>query len=163
LLDTPESRFDEFFAARMPSLVRALWLTWGDLGRAEDCAQEAFVRAWQRWRQLEDDDPVAWVRTVAWRLCVDDWRARRRRSTMPGLLQQHAATELQDDLDRSRSLLIGLPQHHAAVLVLHYLEDLEVDEIAKMLGIPVGTVKSRLSRAREALRNAQSPSEEEIQ
>jgi len=70
---------------------------------------------------------------------------------------------IQDDLDRSRSLLIGLPQHHAAVLVLHYLEDLEVDEIAKMLGIPVGTVKSRLSRAREALRNAQSPSEEEIQ
>ncbi|WP_216658507.1 sigma factor [Nocardioides sp. zg-1230] len=57
--------FDAFYAARAPRLVRNIYLRTGDATRAEDCVQEAFVRAWRRWDRLENDDPVGWVTTVA--------------------------------------------------------------------------------------------------
>lgn len=151
---TAESRFDAFYVARLPALVHGLFLAFGDLERAEDSAQEAFVRAWQRWAKLEDDDPVAWVRKVAWRLCIDDWRRRRRMSAALAVVNLSQEGRAPGDLDNTRSMLDPLSAEQATVVVLYYVEDLPVDEIADLLEIPSGTVKSRLSRAREILRGA---------
>jgi len=162
-LTAMESAFDDFYTARLPGLVHALFLAGGDLERAEDCAQEAFVRAWRQWRKLEGDDPVGWVRTVAWRLCVDDWRGRRRESAALAKLRgPHESRMDFEDVHGVLALLAGLPREQAVVLVLHYVEDLAVDEVAEVLRLPVGTVKSRLSRARDTLRKAQREMNKEV-
>jgi RNA polymerase sigma-70 factor (ECF subfamily) len=144
-----ESRFDEFYSARMPGLIHSLVLATGDLRRAEDCAQEAFIRAWQRWGRFRTEDPVAWVRAVAWRLCIDDWRSGRRMSPLSQKDDSASASEWSQM--EAMSLLANLPHDQRAVVVLFYLEDLDVAGISEVLAIPTGTVKSRLSRARSAL------------
>lgn len=150
--------FDEFYAARMPRLTHTLFLAFGDIAQAEDSAQEAFVRAWQRWDSLDTADPIGWVRTVAWRLCVDDWRSSFRARKAIRIMRSNveysppAPTAALD-------LLSGLSEALRTVAALHYVEDMSVDDISQLLGIPPGTVKSRLSRARQALREQYVASE----
>lgn len=151
-----ETGFDAFYNARSAQLVRSLYLACGDLTRSEDCVQEAFLRAWKRWPRLEGEDPVGWVRTVAWRLCVSDWRsAQRLRRTLTRMrLADETApdTSAGSPLTNTLGLLDTLPIDQRRVAVLYYVEDLPVDDIAALLNVPPGTVKSRLSRSREALR-----------
>lgn len=153
-----EARFDAFYNARSAQLVRSLYLACGDLTRAEDCAQEAFLRAWRRWSKLEGDDPVGWVRTVAWRLCVSDWRSTQRLQGALARLKLVDATTPDtaagSPLTNALGLLDALPIDQRRVAVLYYIEDLPVDDIAALLAVPPGTVKSRLSRGREALRRS---------
>lgn len=67
--------FDEFYAATAQRLVRQLYALTGDLGDAQDIAQEAYARAWQRWARVSKyEAPEAWVRTVGLRLAVSRWR-----------------------------------------------------------------------------------------
>lgn len=149
-MDDAEARFDDFYTARMPALVRTLYLACGDLARAEECAQEAFVRAWLRWSTLDGDNPLGWVRTVAWRLCIDEWRRDRRTARAILKFRNMDSNQMPDTFD-VLGLLAGLPINQTHVVVLHYIEDMPVYEVARLLEIPIGTVKSRLSRARESL------------
>lgn len=147
--------FDAFYSARFPSLVYALYLACGDWGRAEDAAQEAFVRAWHRWRLMRTDDPVAWVRRTGWRLCIDEHRRRSRDLKAIERLRREHHVDTGPPFGVGTAALealtpLSLPLR--SVAVLHYLEDLSVDQIASVLDVPSGTVKSRLSRARDALR-----------
>lgn len=107
------------------------------------------MRAWLRWDRLRDD-PSAWVRTTAWHLCVDSWRSRRR---LAGLLQrvrgQVEQLEYGPPIVETFNLL---PPPLRQVATLYYSDDMSVEDIAQLLAIPVGTVKSRLSRSRELLR-----------
>ena len=145
--------FDAFYAARAPRLVRNIYLRTGDVTRAEDCVQEAFVRAWRKWQHLEDDDPVGWVTTVAWRLAIRDWRrALRETKARLGLTPDPLDTHPSDDLLHLHQALSKLPPAQRDVLVLHYLEDLSVRDVSELLSMPEGTVKSHLSRGRDALR-----------
>jgi RNA polymerase sigma-70 factor (ECF subfamily) len=145
--------FDAFYEARLPGLTYALYLACGDWTRAEDCAQEAFVRAWQRWGPLSNDDPTAWVRTVAWRLCIDQWRSSIRvRRSLHRLRSDTEPIVPGPEPDALSERLSPLSPALKAVAVLYYLDDLAVVEIADLLALPEGTVKSRLARAREVLR-----------
>ena len=145
--------FDAFYASRAPLLLRSVYLRTGDLSRAEECVQEAFVRAWQRWKTLDNDDPVGWVTTVAWRLAISDWHRSKRESRAWNARPQSAAIEQPpDDLLDLQSLLRNLPVMQRDVLILHYLEDMSVAGIADFLDMPHGTVKSHLSRGRTAIR-----------
>ena len=75
---TDNEDFDAFYLGSRTRLVHQMYAMTGDLGAAQDAAQEAYARAWQRWSRLRDyDDPEAWVRTVAWRLVVSRWRTAR--------------------------------------------------------------------------------------
>lgn len=150
--------FDEFYRARMPLIAHSLYLAFGDRGKAEDCAQEAFVRAWQRWRSLRGNDPTGWVRTVAWRLRIDDWRATGRFEKALAAVRAEPRTSEQVGDSVALDLLRGLSPPLRSVAVLHYVEDLTVADIAEALEVPEGTVKSRLSRARDALRASLSSS-----
>ncbi|MFD8208944.1 sigma factor, partial [Streptomyces sp. NPDC059695] len=71
--------FEEFYAHAVARLTGQLFVMLGDLHEAQDVVQEAFVKGWDRRRQLDRDGwPEAWIRTVAWRLAVSRWRFRRR-------------------------------------------------------------------------------------
>lgn len=151
-----EQEFDEFYSARFAPLVRLLFLQTGDARRAEDSAQEAFLRAWQRRRQLNSKDPVRWVTQVAFRIAVSEWRRSQR---LKAILQrirppEAPSSKAPEDLTYVVQLLKGLTSEQRSVVILHYLNDLSVNSTADLLGISAGTVKSRLSRARDHLRAA---------
>ena len=146
------SSFDQFYAARGPSLVRALYLATGDLERAEACVQEAFIRAWKGWRKLESNDPVGWVRTVAWRLAIDDWRRTQRFADAIRRVVPAPASEPEEAALMARGLLQLMTVDHAAVAMLYYVDDLAIADIATILDVPEGTIKSRLSTARNKIR-----------
>lgn len=151
---SPEDEFDSFYAARAEGLVRSIYARTGDLDRAHDSVQEAFARAWANWTKLDDQDPTAWVRKVAWRLAVSDWRSRMREGVR---LRRVAGAEreppevLLDELVSVRNALASLSRDQQTVIVLHYFEDLRVEDVALMTGMPASTVKSHLRRGRLAL------------
>jgi RNA polymerase sigma-70 factor, ECF subfamily len=148
--------FDAFYAARAPKLVRNIYLRTGDATRAEDCVQEAFVRAWRRWDRLESDDPVGWVTAVAWRLAIRDWRRTLREAAARVGLDARPREHIRppDELIHLHHALGKLTPAQRDVLVLHYLDDMPVRDVSMLLRMPEGTVKSHLSRGRVALREA---------
>ncbi|MCT2587127.1 SigE family RNA polymerase sigma factor [Actinophytocola gossypii] len=136
------------------SLVLTAYALTGDLGEAEEITQEAFVVAYgRRHRVLRADSPEAWIRTVVVNLARRRWR---RRAMLDRILRRgHADPDpppepTGEHLDLHAAIR-ALGREHQAAVVLHYLADLPVDEVASILDVPVGTVKSRLSRARAAL------------
>jgi RNA polymerase sigma-70 factor, ECF subfamily len=148
-----EQRFDEFYAAVFGRLVGQLYLVTGDLHDAEDVVQEALTRAAARWSRLREYEvPEAWVRRVAVNLATDGFRHTRRRLALAVRLRPAPEPDppALDGLAAIQALR-ALPRDQRAVVVLHHLLDLPVDRVAAELGVPVGTVKSRLARARGAL------------
>jgi RNA polymerase sigma-70 factor (ECF subfamily) len=155
----PEERFDPdniaaFYEATCPRLVRLLTAAGGSPADAEELAQDAYVRLLPRWDTVRRyDDPEGWVRSVAMRLLIS--RARRAKVARLGLDRlsaQHPTSCLDASGLAVEQALAQLPVQQRVVVVLHHLLDLPVERIATDLRIPVGTVKSRLSRARDALK-----------
>jgi len=147
--------FEELYTSAFGRLVGQLFLITGNLHEAEEVVQEAFTRAAGRWPRLRDyDQPEMWVRRVAINLATDGRRRARRRLAMLAQLDAEAAAvvpPISVDGLAVAAALAGLPRRHRQVVVLHYLLDLPVQEVARQLALPVGTVKSRLARARSAL------------
>jgi RNA polymerase sigma-70 factor (ECF subfamily) len=149
--------FGEFYQANYGRVVAMATAMLGDRREAEDVAQEAFARALARWSRLRRyDQPGAWVRTVALRLAIDSARRVRRGVRATVAL---AAQRRPDDPEPSDALpftalgaaLRTLPLRERHVIVLHYLADLPVAEIARECGLPSGTVKARLAAGRKRL------------
>lgn len=151
-MTVPED-FEAFYAAAFGRLVGQVLLVTGDLHEAEDVVQEAFTRAAMRWQRLRDYDlPEAWVRRVALNLAASGLRQRRRR--VRALLRLGPPRQLPAASAEAVAVtraLGALPVTQREVIVLHHLLDLPVDEVARQLAIPVGTVKSRLARGRRML------------
>jgi RNA polymerase sigma-70 factor (ECF subfamily) len=145
--------FEEFYAATVDRLLGQLFLVTGDLHTAEELVQEAFTRAAMRWSRLRDYDvPEAWVRRVAMNLAAD--RARSLRRQTRALLRLGPPAALPSASVETLALveaLRTLPLRQRQAIVLHYLADLPVAEIAETLAVPGGTVKSLLARGRRAL------------
>ena len=140
----------------IPRLRRYARALVGDRAGADDLVQDTLERAWSK-RHLyrRGTDLRAWLFTVMHNVHVNKLRAARPTDTleedMPGLAQRAPQSDalLVRDLDRA----IGrLPADQRAVLLLVTLEEMSYEEVARTLGIPIGTVMSRLSRAREKLR-----------
>ena len=150
----PTTEVAALYAACCPRLIGLLILVGGSRGDAEEVAQEAFVRLLENGRKvLAYDDPEAWLRTVAVRLLISRHRRHRvARLALPRLVggPQPEAPPTDDLIDLAVALR-RLPVEQRAVVVLHHLDDRSVEEVASTLRIPVGTVKSRLARARAAL------------
>ncbi len=140
------------YAASYTRLVGVLTLAAASRTEAEDVVQEAFVRLLPRWPEVgRYEDPEAWVRKVAFRLLSNRFRQLRRRMLSgPRGGEQALSPPDSARVDIARALA-GLPLAQRQVIVLHYLLDLPVDAVADVQRVPVGTVKSRLARARLAL------------
>jgi RNA polymerase sigma-70 factor, ECF subfamily len=145
--------FDLFYEQTSRGLIRQLYLMCGDLSEAQDCVQEAYVRAWQRWPVVSGfDRPDAWVRTVALRMAIGRWRRLNatRRAWSRRSLKTVVAGPQPDGVAVLTALgQLQLPQREA--VVLHHLCQFTVKEISDLVGVPEGTVKARLSRGRSHL------------
>ncbi|MFC5178210.1 RNA polymerase sigma factor [Nocardioides taihuensis] len=156
-----EARIRELYAASYRRLLGQLIGVTGSVREAEDVVQEAFVRGLERpGRLLDLDNPEAWLRTVAVNLARRRWRrAQRFRGLAPRLVEEprlvdHASAGETSGSDQHLVLLAALrrlPAGEREAIALHHLADLSVEDVAATLGVPPGTVKSRLSRGRAAL------------
>lgn len=145
--------FDAFYGAAVRRVVLYLYAACGDRAEAQDIAQEAFARAWQHWGRVSGyQDPEGWVRGVAWRLMLNRFRGLRRwLAARTRLGRPEVVSGPSVDRVAVVEALQRLPTAQRQVVALHYLLDMPVQEIAESTGVPVGTVKVRLSRARAAL------------
>jgi RNA polymerase sigma-70 factor (ECF subfamily) len=142
--------FEALYAASYRRLVVQLFALCGDLADAEDAVQEAFVTAIRKQRAVAAvHNPEAWLRTVALNRIRGGWRhalvVRRYEVKVPG---PQAEVEVGPEHVAIIRALAELDDQQRQVVVLHHLADLSVGQIAAELGVPEGTVKSRLSRAR---------------
>lgn len=154
------AEFDDFYTTSFARVTGQLYAMIGDRDEAQECVQEAFVRAWAHRRKLERaEHPEAWVRTTAYRLAVSRWR-RSRLAQRPADRALNPALHT-EPADESRVALVAalqrLPEAQRQALVLHHLCDLPVHAVAREVGAPEGTVKARLSRGRAALAALLSP------
>ncbi|MFD7666104.1 SigE family RNA polymerase sigma factor [Streptomyces sp. NPDC059788] len=145
--------FEEFYAQTVARLTGQLYVMLGDLHEAQDVVQEAFVRGWNRRRQLDrSGQPEAWIRTVAWRLGVSRWRHLRRSADA---WQRRGAPPHVEGPEPAQVVLVealrDLPAQQRRTLTLHYLCDLSVEQITGETGLSSSTVKTHLSRGRKAL------------
>lgn len=159
----------DLYHASYRRLVAQVYAFTTDLSEAQDAVAEAFARALARKGLSDIDAPEAWLRTVAVNVVRRRWRRKQLLNTI--LLRERPLAKLvadQPEPDRAdlRDALASLPRMYREVIVLHYLADLPVDEVSEILGVPVGTVKSRLSRGREALKglldDVQAPPLDEV-
>ena len=152
--------FSELARASIGRLYATARLILRDDGRAEDATQEALVAAWRDLSALRDPDRFdAWLRRLLIRACYKETRRGRHRWTIEVDVEGHETADADATLDiADRDQLERgfrrLDADQRMVLVLHYYLGLSLDEAAEALGIPPGTVRSRLSRATRAMRAA---------
>ncbi|MFC4175197.1 RNA polymerase sigma factor [Microvirga sp. GCM10011540] len=144
---------------QIPSLRRYAWALLRDDEAADDLVQDTLERAISRWNlRRRDGDLRAWLFAIQRNLFLNGVRQRRRRGP-------HVGMEILDDLPAPdgatdgtaglRDILSGLdalPEEQRSVLLLVGVEDLSYEQVAQVLDVPIGTVMSRLSRARDKMR-----------
>lgn len=145
--------FNELYGAHGPRLVVQLYAYTGDLPLAQDLVQEAFCRALARWSRISRyDDPIGWVRRVAWNLAASHWRRAKRGGE---LLRRGRTPEAVAGPDPDRvalmQALVTLPENQRRAVIMHYLGDLPLASIAEVEQVSENTVKQRLHRARASL------------
>jgi RNA polymerase sigma-70 factor (sigma-E family) len=153
-----EQEFAEYFVARRDAVRRTAYMLCGDWHRADDLAQTAFVALHRRWRKIRDRGALdAYVRRTVVRAAIDEsrrpWRRERQTETLPEVTDQ--GTRVDDRVATRSALLDGLkevPPRQRAVLVLRFLEGLDVAATATALKCSEGTVKSQTARGLDALR-----------
>ncbi len=148
--------FESFFLANYDNVLRLLVVMTGSHEQATDATQEAFIRAHARWSRVRNyDSPGAWVRRIAINKSRDTFRSDRRRRSRE-LAQTHPQpvqpSESVESLTIAHQMLAPLPPRQREVATLFYIDDRSVTEIAQILDLNEGTVKSHLSEARASLR-----------
>lgn len=150
----PPEGFAEFVRARSDALLRSAWLLTGDAGRAEDLLQTALTKAWRSWSSVEQ--PEAYVRRILFTTYVSAWRRHWRGELASGAVPDAPDThDMASDIatrDMVRRALGRLSRRARAIVVLRYIEDRPVAEVAELLGCSPETVKSTASRAMSTLR-----------
>lgn len=153
VVETDEDFVHGLYDASYRRLVGQLAAVTGDRAEAEDAVQEAFVRAVGHVRTLRGtDNPEAWLRTVAVNVARTRWRRRERLRVLTRRCEEPPDLPgLSPDRVALVAALRRLPAAQREAVALHHLADLPVTEVAATQGVPVGTVKARLSRGRAAL------------
>ena len=155
-------RFEMLVRNHLPSVVRIAQRFGLSVEEAEDVSQEVFVRVWRGLPGFRGDSDVrSWIVRIAVR---ESSRFLARRNAISRQLSYDRAAPVLDDRDaeaqvsheesriRLREALSALARKHREVLVLHYLEEMPCEDVARILGCSVGTVHSRLYHARMRLK-----------
>jgi RNA polymerase sigma-70 factor, ECF subfamily len=151
----------EFLETSYPRLVAAVALVAGSRDAAEDAVQEALARAWERAGTEEIRSLPAWVTRVSFNLSRSRWRRLRAEAKATARLEvasDHLQADPRPDVEQA---LARLSRRQREVTVLRYYLAMDVGEIAGVLGITAGTVKTQLFRARRALAEILGDGEEE--
>ncbi|MFG3341761.1 RNA polymerase sigma factor [Glycomyces sp. NPDC048151] len=148
-----EADFADLYEKHFSELAAQVCAYLGDATEAQDLVQEAFLRAWQRWEKVGGyEEPVAWVRRVAWNLATS---RHRRNQVARKFLQKSSAPELAPAASPDHVALVAalkqVPAKRRQALVMHYMADMTVAAIAEATGAKEGTVKSWLHRGRKEL------------
>jgi RNA polymerase sigma-70 factor (ECF subfamily) len=156
--------FDRFCRDHHTSVVRTVFLITGDRQEAEDLAQEAFARAFERWKTVAVlERPEAWVQRVAANLAVSWWRRAmvRRRAPVagPGFVEPPELPDLE-----LRQAILQLSPAQRAAIVLRFYADRSIEDVAEALGKRPGTIRALtaqgVARLRVLLGNEMDMSEE---
>jgi RNA polymerase sigma-70 factor (ECF subfamily) len=149
--------FDDTFRRYFGPMVRSLAVAAGDRGVAEDCVQDAFMRAFVRWSRVARlDDPVGWIRHVAVNRMRDHFRKLERGGRAYARLRTRESfvSGAPEEPNELASLLARLPEQQRVAAALFYVEDLSVGEVADAMDLSEGAVKYHLHAARSTLRGA---------
>jgi RNA polymerase sigma-70 factor (ECF subfamily) len=155
--DIPAGRadFDDTFRRCYAPMVRSLTVAAGDREVAADCVQDAFMRAFARWRRVSRlDDPPGWIRHVAVNRLRDHFRKATRGQRAVSRLEAEVVTTTPEPSlpSDAGALLTTLPTQQRIAAALFYIEDLSVLEIADAMQLSEGAVKYHLHAARQTLR-----------
>jgi len=155
MLDAEEREYTEYVTARLPALRRLAYVLSGDPYRADDLVQQTITTLFVRWRKIRSVEHLdRYVRSMLVHAFIDERRlawARVRLFREP----PERVAPVDDGLeDRSvlRAALAKVPRRQQAVVVLRFIYDLPVAEVAEMLGCSTGTVKSQTSHGLSTLR-----------
>ena len=157
--DGDRDAYDVLVTELIDHLYRVARLILRDFDSAEDAVQEALVRCWRDLPRLREPDRFdAWLNRILLRAITDEARDRRRLRASLTVLRTEAvqsdSTGVIADRDELARVFDRLSIEHRTIVVLHHYLGLTVEEAATTIGIPVGTAKSRLHYASEALRAA---------
>ena len=145
--------FVTFYETSYARVVGQILVVVGSVAEAEDITQEAFIRAAARWDRISEyDAPEAWVRRVAMNLAINTVQRTRRRTLI--LMRGHRETTAPEPGVERVALadaMARLPLRYRAVIALHYMADLSVQQVADELDLPAATVRTRLARGRRRL------------
>jgi RNA polymerase sigma-70 factor (ECF subfamily) len=155
--DDGPADFDETFREHYGPMVRSLAAACGDREVAADAVQDAFTRAYARWRRIARyDDPVGWVRHVALNRLRDHFRREERAKRARHRIAQETPTVAEPPATRDEALadaLTNLPRQQRFAVSLFYAEQLSVREIAASMKLSEGAVKYHLHAGRATLRD----------
>jgi RNA polymerase sigma-70 factor (sigma-E family) len=151
-----DEEFTAFVVASLPDLRRTAYLMCGNWHHAEDAAQEALIRVYRSWRQVDRREGLlAYARRTTIRILIDQSRRPWRRERSTDSPESHHALDPTAEVDERDAMvraLLSLSPGRRACVVLRYYHDLTVAETAHALGRSEGTVKSQTSDALRALR-----------
>ena len=151
-----DADFSAYMSARQPALYRTAYLLAGDHAGAEDLLQNAFAKLYLSWDRIRDHEAIdGYVRRIMVNEHNSLWRrAWKRREHTTDTMPETGTVDTYDDGTGGAlwSYISTLPPRQRSVIVLRYYEQLSEAEIADVLGISVGTVKSQASRALAGLR-----------
>lgn len=154
-VDLRPRTFESFYALRRDEVYRVLAVSLRDPALAAEATDEAMTRAFSRWSSIQaGPNPTGWVYRVAFNYAMDHLRRQRRR--VRGI-DEPAVWEPSTPRPDLTAALSRLSVDHRAVVVLRCIYDWSEAEVAVALGVPLGTVKSRLSRALDRLRQEVTP------
>ena len=158
--------FEDAFRTHYRSVVASSWAICRDRQVAEELAQEAFARAYRRWRRLTDGGyAVPWLHRVVMNLTLNHVRRRERGSLLERLYPprpaQPPATTAGDDW--LVSTLRRLPERQREAVFLRYVADLDVARVAAVMGCSEGTVKTHSKRGLDRLREVLPPDAAHVQ
>jgi len=140
--------FDSLYRESFPAVVGSVRWIVGDVEVAREIAQDAFVAALVHWRKVSSyEKPGTWVRRVAIREAV---RVAKKARARPAFIASGSVAQGEPELD-VREAVLALPAAQRAAVVLRYMHDLSISEVARTMGWSEGTAKTHLFRARKAL------------
>jgi RNA polymerase sigma-70 factor, ECF subfamily len=146
--------FEDFYRAEYPGLVAVATALLDSFESAEDLTQDTMVKSFMRWRRVSAlDRPGGWAHRVLLNACTSWWRRRRTEANHLARLRREEPVVAGPSPDAVAfwTAVRQLPERHRMVMVLHYAGDRSVAEVASILAVPEGTVRSDLTRARAAL------------
>ncbi len=160
-----EQAFSRLVARELASAYRTASLVLGDPAEAEDATQDALLRAWQHWDQLDDADRAgAWFGRILVNVCQD--RLRKARHIQVRWIPDRPvpdAAAVRAERDALGLAFLELSTNQRIAVVLRYYLDLPIEAIATRTGVPEGTVKSRLHLALRAMRAAYDAQERALE